>query len=268
MRSRKIGVAGVLAMVALSPAAAVFAGSAEGVICSAQPSVLSQNCRNEFTNTLNVPVLELFQGSAQADTTNPCGGSLHPVSLAMNASNLGGPIVFNFDTAIVSNNVSPIIAMHGDVPALSLSATGEIRSYRLEWSWTYQLVSGTHGTIGGEITLGDSRSPVALVKLGEGAGSVLGNVAGGSIGIDFQMNVIHSQNDQDGQWGKAITHLVVSVNVSEFVLEDLNEDGAVNGADLGLLLAAWESDDSVADLNGDGIVDGADLGLLLAAWTG
>jgi len=48
---------------------------------------------------------------------------------------------------------------------------------------------------------------------------------------------------------------------------DLNGDGQVNGADLGLLLAAWGELEGAADLNDDGIVDGADLGLLLAAWT-
>jgi hypothetical protein len=42
----------------------------------------------------------------------------------------------------------------------------------------------------------------------------------------------------------------------------------VNGADLGLLLAAWAGNDCAIDLNGDGAIDGADLGLLLAAWTG
>lgn len=48
---------------------------------------------------------------------------------------------------------------------------------------------------------------------------------------------------------------------------DLNGDGVVDGADLGLLLAAWDTSDPAADLNGDGNVDGADLGLLLASWT-
>lgn len=47
---------------------------------------------------------------------------------------------------------------------------------------------------------------------------------------------------------------------------DLNGDGEVNGADLGILLAAWGRGPSPADLNEDGIVDGADLGVLLAAW--
>ncbi len=48
---------------------------------------------------------------------------------------------------------------------------------------------------------------------------------------------------------------------------DLNADGAVDGADLGLLLSAWGEGESSADLNGDTTVDGADLGLLLAAWS-
>jgi hypothetical protein len=47
---------------------------------------------------------------------------------------------------------------------------------------------------------------------------------------------------------------------------DLNSDGAVDGNDLGSLLAQWGSPGGSADLNGDGSVDGNDLGLLLAAW--
>jgi len=48
---------------------------------------------------------------------------------------------------------------------------------------------------------------------------------------------------------------------------DLNGDGVVDGADLGILLNAWGTNDPVADLNGDGVVDGADLGILLNNWT-
>ena len=49
---------------------------------------------------------------------------------------------------------------------------------------------------------------------------------------------------------------------------DLNADGLVNGIDLGLLLAAWGTNDATADLDGDLVVNGPDLGLLLADWTG
>lgn len=46
---------------------------------------------------------------------------------------------------------------------------------------------------------------------------------------------------------------------------DLDHSGAVNGADLGLLLSNWGGS-GTGDLNGDGTVNGADLGLLLSAW--
>jgi hypothetical protein len=47
---------------------------------------------------------------------------------------------------------------------------------------------------------------------------------------------------------------------------DLNGDGRVDGADLGILLGEFGTAGTVADINADGSVDGADLGLMLAAW--
>lgn len=54
----------------------------------------------------------------------------------------------------------------------------------------------------------------------------------------------------------------------EILLGDLNGDGYVDAADVGILISAFGSADAIADLNGDGIVDAADLGLLLANFTG
>ena len=48
---------------------------------------------------------------------------------------------------------------------------------------------------------------------------------------------------------------------------DLNGDGVVNGADLGLLLAQFGGPGS-GDFDGSGTVNGGDLGLLLSYWTG
>lgn len=45
---------------------------------------------------------------------------------------------------------------------------------------------------------------------------------------------------------------------------DLDNNGIVNGADLGLLLSAWGT--PAFDPSGDGNVDGTDLGIVLAAW--
>lgn len=50
------------------------------------------------------------------------------------------------------------------------------------------------------------------------------------------------------------------------VFGDLNDDGVVDGADLGLLLGNWDGP-GLGDLDGDGVVTGGDLGLLLGAWT-
>jgi hypothetical protein len=49
-------------------------------------------------------------------------------------------------------------------------------------------------------------------------------------------------------------------------LGDINLDGLVNGADLGLLLIDWGQPSDRSDLDGNGIVNGADLSLLLNAW--
>lgn len=59
---------------------------------------------------------------------------------------------------------------------------------------------------------------------------------------------------------------IVCVPLEDPCPEDFNDDGMVDAADLGPLLAAWGTSDAAADLNGDGAVDAADLGPLLAAW--
>ena len=49
-------------------------------------------------------------------------------------------------------------------------------------------------------------------------------------------------------------------------LGDFDQNGRVDSADLGLLIAAWNTDADRYDLNSDGSVDAADLGLLIGAW--
>lgn len=49
-------------------------------------------------------------------------------------------------------------------------------------------------------------------------------------------------------------------------LADINSDEVVDGADLGLLLGAWATNNQCADLNADGTVNGSDLGILLGEW--
>jgi hypothetical protein len=255
---------GVVAGVAEASAAAGL----NGVIFSGAPSVTAKNCENELVGVMGVPIGEQFAGSAQIDTTNPCGGSLHPISLSIDVPEGSMPVTIHVDSAILGNRMSPLIEMSGDIPPAAI-ATGEpVRSYRVAWTWTYQLITGAPGTLAGALMLGPVEAPLGAVALGQGSGIAKGNTGGESLSFEFSLHAQHSQSDQDGQWGKAFSNLTLTIALREFVLEDLNEDEIVDGADLGLLLSAWDSAEPAADLNGDGVVDGADLGLLLGAWTG
>jgi hypothetical protein len=57
------------------------------------------------------------------------------------------------------------------------------------------------------------------------------------------------------------------LDACEIAYGDFNLDGAVNGADLGMMLGVWGiQNPPYGDLNGDSTVNGADLGLLLSRW--
>jgi len=62
----------------------------------------------------------------------------------------------------------------------------------------------------------------------------------------------------------------VDMGAYEWCVGDLDGDGIIDGADLGILLTGWgECDPEVpclGDLDGDGMVDGSDIGTQLANW--
>ena len=73
-------------------------------------------------------------------------------------------------------------------------------------------------------------------------------------------------------FGPATANGTLGIQFKAACQGDLNADGAVNGADLGVLLSRWGavvqpgSPDAVLDLNADGTINGADLGILLSKW--
>ncbi|MFM8817062.1 MAG: M12 family metallo-peptidase, partial [Phycisphaerales bacterium] len=58
------------------------------------------------------------------------------------------------------------------------------------------------------------------------------------------------------------------VSCTQTCVGDFNGDNAVDGNDLGTMLAAWGTTGGPTDLNADGVTDGNDLGQLLARWGG
>ena len=78
--------------------------------------------------------------------------------------------------------------------------------------------------------------------------------------------VCDNEPDQiDGSWSDAGGNWVETYCCRG----DLDQNGEVDASDLGLLIAAWNTDGSIvdgSDINGDGSVSAADLGLLIGAW--
>ena len=101
----------------------------------------------------------------------------------------------------------------------------------------------------------------------DGDGGALSCLGSGSAALNDTLICGNSESQISG------THTVDSLTcVTEYCEdkcksdcpEDINSNGLVDAADLGLLLAAWG--EAAADINGNGTTDAADLGLLLAAW--
>ena len=97
-----------------------------------------------------------------------------------------------------------------------------------------------------------------------------GALAGQDIGSVLRISRSRSNYDPDVQetemWDNLPSEEIEELGeIIPDCLGDLNGDGLVDGADLGVLLGAWGGT-GPADLNGDGTIDGADLGALLGAW--
>ncbi|MCA9284145.1 MAG: hypothetical protein KDA22_02950 [Phycisphaerales bacterium] len=95
------------------------------------------------------------------------------------------------------------------------------------------------------------------------------NTASGFSRSTFMTFILTQFNSGRGDLASWVDAAPVSVTIDDPA--DLNADGAVNGADLGILLSAWGPCPVLGvccgDLNGDATIDGADLGMLLSAWT-
>ena len=117
--------------------------------------------------------------------------------------------------------------------------------------------------VNGSIVAADLYSDIDGITLG---GCVLHVVSGGGVGECTELYIEgHVDNLILGGGQHMIDCIEAQDIIDAGVQGDLNGDGKVDGADLGLALAGWGTPSG--DVNGDGNTDGADLGLILAAWS-
>lgn len=104
---------------------------------------------------------------------------------------------------------------------------------------------------------GDSGSPMFVLDKYNNT-VLIGLSFGGSFIGSQELNTI---NNIISTQGYNISYTKISARASDF-----NQDGNVDGSDIGFLQANYGLNNSIADLNLDGIVDGADLGVLLTEY--
>ena len=79
----------------------------------------------------------------------------------------------------------------------------------------------------------------------------------------------NSPNDQiEGSW-QDLGGNCVEINCDNCqpdCIADVNQDGIVDSADLGLVIAAWGSSNATCDLDGNKLVDGGDVAYVLGYW--
>lgn len=88
---------------------------------------------------------------------------------------------------------------------------------------------------------------------------------------ELELTLLNVDHDDAGSYdlvavGECGSETTLAAQLTVTCATDASLDGAVDGADLGLLLAAWGATDSPFDFNSDGAVDENDLAELLAEW--
>ncbi|MCB9837790.1 MAG: hypothetical protein H6813_00485 [Phycisphaeraceae bacterium] len=129
--------------------------------------------------------------------------------------------------------------------------------------------SGARLVAGGSFTIADG---VVVDRLAAWDGAQWQPTFGGADGIVSALAVGSGQTQDQLLLGGAFTlgggivaqrAGIITGCADPAIPGDLNNDGVVDTADLGVLLTSFGSSDPIADINQDGVVDTADLGVLL-----
>lgn len=107
------------------------------------------------------------------------------------------------------------------------------------------------------IFVGDSGSPCFICDH-SGKTILIGLMFGG---MQINAKEIDNINVKVSSSGYLVEHVKISAKI-----EDINQDGSVDGNDLAILMSSWGSGNVSADLNNDGIIDAADMSKMLNSW--
>jgi hypothetical protein len=104
------------------------------------------------------------------------------------------------------------------------------------------------------------------IGAGNGTVTVRFNPTGLAAGTyEAPVSIFTSDENVPGETTASVVATVRIALGADCDAADLNCDGVVDGADLGMLLSGW-GQSGPTDLNNDGTTDGADLGMLLSLW--
>ncbi|MCH2160234.1 MAG: FG-GAP-like repeat-containing protein [Phycisphaerales bacterium] len=137
---------------------------------------------------------------------------------------------------------------------------GTITSWRngVESPWLAPTVMGDIAEITGQYIL-ETDGTLHNLGLPCSPAAIPANCSAIDFGADFVVAKGHPATSE--------VHIVsLDIDPLSSAAADFNNDGMVDGFDLGQLLADWGNPGGPADINQDGIVDGIDLGMLLSAW--
>ena len=203
------------------------------------------------------------------------GASGQQIGSIVNGSDVGSPVSMSSPAIDLLGNVYFVAAYK---PTLGVARTAVFKGVNLGSSYeleilleTGQIIVGANSTRSYEIdsiAMGDSDSIASgsiwsgsvlqQRRLGAGGNTALADSFGGLV-----VSAVITY-DNLAQLEKYDAVLFIGPKGLEGLVGDINGDGTVDTADLGLLIAAFGGADTQADLNGDGVVDTADLGLLIA----
>ena len=200
-----------------------------------------------------------YDALARADADGNFDLAVFGETWNLGLSNIGGlGLVPQSLTVPVTDGVDQtglvFLAYHGDA-----TIAGTVKDAR------NAPIAGVH--VFGSTTNGGSTFSSSSIT--DGAGSYAFPVFSGTWSVGVDSNGLTAQGYQPVANQNAFVPagtVTVDFVTTPSLVGDLTNDGAVSGADLGVLLGNWGTPG--ADLNGDGTTNGADLGLLLANWTG